>query len=59
MRLTRLERARRPALAVAAAALALACLSPAASAHPGKHRGQPLVVRGDATVVDSPCGPQG
>ena len=46
---------------MAAAALALACLAPAvtASAHPGKHHAQPLVVRGDATVVDSPCGPQG
>jgi hypothetical protein len=59
MRLTRFERARRPALAVAAAALALACLAPAVTAHPGKQRAQPLVVRGDATIVDSPCGPQG
>jgi hypothetical protein len=61
MRPTRIGRARRPALAVAAAAPALAFPAPAvtASAHPGKHRAQPLVVRGDATVVDSPCGPQG
>lgn len=59
MIITRPTRWRRPALALAATALALACLTPAATAHTGKHRAQPLVVRGDATVVDNQCGPQG
>jgi hypothetical protein len=46
--------------AVALALLVLAAPAVATSAQPGKHpTTQPLVVRGDSTVVDGPCGPQG
>ena len=46
---------RRALLAVPA--LALLALAPAAQA--GDHGAERLVVRGDSTIVDGPCGPDG
>ena len=61
MRTTRLERGRRPVLALAAVALAglaLATTAVATTAQAAKHRAtQPLVVRGDSTIADRPCAP--
>jgi hypothetical protein len=61
MTMTRLGRGRRPLLALAAVALAglaLALTAVVTSAQPAKHRvTQRLVVRGDSTIVDSPCAP--
>ena len=63
MRITRHKRGRGPALAIAVLALAglmLEATAVATNAQPGKLQAtQPLVVRGDSTIVDSPCGPKG
>jgi hypothetical protein len=61
MRITCLKRGRRHALALAAVALAglaSGATAVATSAQPGKHAAaQPLVIRGDSTIVDHPCAP--
>ena len=58
MRCTSTRAALRFALAIALAALAAVALA-ATSQADGKHASERLVVRGDATIVDGPPGPDG